>query len=59
MRFRLLDKDGKQQVHEGVMPKNRAPVVITWGNRAFKHEDGEGDVAVYREVDTYRIGGFS
>lgn len=56
MRFRLLDKEGKTQVHEGVMARIKPAQSVTWGDRAFVRTDIQGDVAVYREVENFRIG---
>lgn len=65
MKFRLLDKDGETQVHEGIAMRTKKPDAISWGHRVFIR-DGEvtepaalgGAVIVkYREVDAFRIGG--
>lgn len=56
MDFRLLDKDAKEQVHEGKLVRLKAPQSISWGLRVFVRT-GESDGAViYREVDNFRIG---
>jgi len=59
MKFRLLDKDGKDEVHSGVMARVKAAQTVSWGSRAFvltNLNDVNGDVAIYREVDNFRIG---
>lgn len=56
MEFRLLDKDGKTKVHDGVMARIKPAQSVTWGDRAFVRTDIKDDVAVYREVDNFRIG---
>lgn len=56
MKFRLLDKDGKDEVHSGVMVRLKPAQTVTWGNRAFVYFEKPDDVAVYRETDNFRIG---
>lgn len=56
MEFRLIDKDGKTKVHDGVMARIKPAQSVTWGDRAFVRTDIKDDVAVYREVDNFRIG---
>lgn len=56
MKFRLLDRDGKEQVHEGVMARLKAAQSVSWGSRAFVLLKSSDDGATYREVDNFRIG---
>ncbi|MER9628372.1 hypothetical protein [Mesorhizobium sp. M0296] len=56
MKFRLLDKDGKEKVHEGVMARLKPSLSVTWGDRAFVRMSVDDDVAIFREVDNFRIG---
>lgn len=61
MRFRLIDKNRKEQLHEGVMPSTSRPEIVTWGNRAFLFDYYTGekqDIPVYVETSAYRIGSF-
>lgn len=60
MKFRLIDKDGKQ-LHEAVMPLAKRPEVTVWGHRAFLFEYNTGenqDIPVYRETSVFKIGSF-
>jgi len=56
MRFRLLDKDGKKQVHEGMMARIKSAQSVSWGSRVFVRLSEDDDGAAYREVDNFRIG---
>lgn len=56
MKFRLLDKDGKDEVHSGVMARLKPAQSVTWGNRAFVRTAIDDDGATYRETDNFRIG---
>lgn len=56
MKFRLLDKDGKEKVHEGVMMRLKPSQCVTWGDRAFVRTSIDDEVAIFREVDNFRIG---
>lgn len=56
MKFRLLDKDGKSEVHEGVMSRLKAAQSVSWGARVFVLVRNDDDGAAYREVDNFRIG---
>ncbi|WP_292131519.1 hypothetical protein [Mesorhizobium sp.] len=56
MKFRLVDKDGKETVHDGVMARLKPAQSVTWGDRAFVRTAIEDDTAIYREVDNFRIG---
>jgi hypothetical protein len=58
MKFRLTDMDGKKTVHEGIMPRVKAPDVVTWGSRAFVKAASPDAAATYREVEAFRIGEF-
>lgn len=61
MKFRLIDKDRKKQVHEGVMPKTEAPEIVMWGHRAFRlyaYSGENKDVPVYAETSAFKIGSF-
>lgn len=55
MRFRLLDKSGKDKVHEGVMSRLKAPDVVSWGHRAFVRSGEQSGVVSFKEVETFRI----
>jgi hypothetical protein len=56
MKFRLLDRDGKDEVHSGVMARLKPAQTVTWGNRAFLRTASDDDGATYRETDNFRIG---
>lgn len=56
MKFRLVDKDGKETVHDGVMARVKPSQSVTWGDRAFVRTSIEDETAIYREVDNFRIG---
>lgn len=58
MKFRLLDKDGSKQVHEGNMARLTASQSVTWGDRVFVRTAIDDDGATYRELDNFKIGSF-
>jgi hypothetical protein len=58
MKFRLLDKAGKETVHEAVMPRTKAPTVVGWGERSFVLNDYADATAIYVEADVFKIAGF-
>lgn len=58
MKFRLLDMAARATVHEDIMPRQRAPQIVSWGSRAFIIDRVEAGVAIYVEAETFRIGAF-
>lgn len=58
MKFRLLDKDGKDAVHSGVMARLEPSQSVSWGSRVFVRVTwgDPADGVDYRELDNFRIG---
>lgn len=56
MKFRLLDSNGKDEVHSGVMARLKPAQSVSWGSRVFVRAAIDDDGATYREVDNFRIG---
>jgi hypothetical protein len=56
MKFRLLDKDGKDEVHSGAMARLQPSQSVSWGSRVFVRTAIDDGGATYREVENFRIG---